>query len=106
VPGGKVFESIASLGFNLNWLITGLGPMKQASDNGLVANGNNIIQGAHIDAEELHLAVHHPVVTADPAPSYGDPIAQAFLKDWLSLDDVRKMRFWTLLKEEIARGKE
>lgn len=28
VPGGKVFEGLARLGINVNWLLTGVGPLK------------------------------------------------------------------------------
>lgn len=28
IPGGKVFESLSKLGFNVNWLLTGQGEMK------------------------------------------------------------------------------
>lgn len=34
---------------------------------------------------------------------YEDPVAQAFLKDWLNLPDVIKMRVWTLVKEELEK---
>jgi len=29
VPGGKVFEALARIGFNANWLLTGEGPMRR-----------------------------------------------------------------------------
>lgn len=32
VPGGKVLEALARLGFNVNWLLTGKGMMKQDDD--------------------------------------------------------------------------
>jgi len=86
------------------WLLTGEGEMRRLDIDGHVANGNNIIQGAHIDAEDVHLILHQ--VREDQAPTYSDPIDGLFLKDWKSLSDVGKMRVWTLLKEEIQREKE
>jgi transcriptional regulator with XRE-family HTH domain len=101
VPGGKVIEKLSRMGFDANWLFTGHGMMRRLETNGHVANGNNIIQGAHIDAEDVHLEVHQ--VGEQLAPIYSDPIDSLFLNDWKSLSDVGKMRVWTLLKEEIQR---
>lgn len=103
VPGGNVIEALVRMGFDANWLLTGEGSMRRPETNGHVANGNNIIQGAHIDAEELHLQVHQ--VKEDQAPKYEDPIDALFLKDWKRLSEVGRMRVWTLLKEEIEREK-
>jgi len=119
---GTSTESIAGVKkrgkFNLAWardiakafnsytdyLMDGEGPMKRGATSGHTANGNNIIQGAHIDAEDVHLTVNQ--VSEDQAPTYADPIDGVFLKDWKSLSDVGKMRVWTLLKEEMEREKE
>jgi len=103
VPGGKVFEALAMMGFDVNWLLTGEGSMRRPEANGHVANGNNIIQGAHIDAEELHLQVHQ---VANKGVTYADPIDALFLKDWKRLSEAGMMRVWTLLKEEIEREKD
>lgn len=48
VPGGNVFEALARLGLNVNWLLTGEGPMKQGEER-------NVPSG-EIDVE-LHVAV-------------------------------------------------
>lgn len=34
VPGGKVFESLAKLGFDTNWILTGEGPMRRGEEEG------------------------------------------------------------------------
>lgn len=91
---------------NPAWLLTGEGEMRRPEMNGHVANGNNNIQGAHIDAEELHLTVHQVGQVAEPGQIYGDPIDGLFLKDWKRLSEIGMMRVWTLLKEEIEREKE
>lgn len=88
---------------NPTWLLTGEGSMHRIEPGGHVANGNNIVQGAHIEADDVHLTVHQ--VGEQPAPNYGDPFDVLFLKDWKKLTDVGKMRVWTLLKEEIEREK-
>ena len=111
VPGGKILEALAKIGFDINWLLTGEGMMQRNVANGHTANGNNIIQGAHIDAEDLHLTVQQ---VKEDQPSYEmlgvktggvkqkqvDPLVLAFIKDWLKLSDVGRMRVWTFLKEE------
>jgi len=101
---GKLISLATAAGVDVGWLATGEGEMRRTEVNGHTANGNNIIQGAHIDAEDIHLIVHQ--VKEDPAPTYADPIDGIFLKDWKSLSDIGKMRIWTLLKEEIQREKE
>ena len=99
---------------NPAWLLTGEGMMQRNVANGHTANGNNIIQGAHIDAEDLHLTVHQ---VKEDQPSYEmlgvktggvkrkqvDPLVLAFIKDWLKLSDVGRMRVWTFLKEEHSK---
>lgn len=103
LPGAKVFEALTRMGFDINWLLTGKGEMRRTETNGHVANGNNIIQGAHIDAEEVHLEMRHAWLAAEKSLEYADPVSLAFLKDWCSLSDVAKMRVWTMVKEEIER---
>lgn len=113
-PGGKVFEALARMGFDSNWLLTGEGTMHRPKANGHVANGNNIIQGAHIDAEDVHLTVHQVKEAQAKYEIFGvkadgvkhkqiDPLIAAFIKDWMSLSDVGRMRVWTFLKEEFSK---
>ncbi|PWT78610.1 MAG: hypothetical protein C5B59_01455 [Bacteroidetes bacterium] len=65
---------------------------KNISDNsGVIVNGHN----AHID-------IHQAATVEEENLGYADPVAQSFLKDWLRLTDVDKMRVWTLVREKLA----
>jgi len=88
LPGGKVLDTLARMGFNVNWLLTGEGEMRLGETAA-------------------------PYKVAEQSPGYQDdrelivdPIKAAFLSDWCSLSDIGKMRVWTLLKEEIQKEKE
>ncbi|MBT0665715.1 helix-turn-helix domain containing protein [Geobacter pelophilus] len=95
----KVAQAFAS---NTDWIMTGkLDHLSQA------ANGNGILQGHHVDAEEIHIDVHNHV-TKEQHEEYiaRDPLDDAFVRDWHRLSEVEMMRFWTLLKEKIELSKE
>lgn len=71
------------------------------------AIGEAIVQGKSIDTEEIHIDVHNHIANEKHEKySVRDPLDDAFLKDWHKLSEVNMMRFWTLLKEEIAKGEE
>jgi len=90
---------------NPSWLLTGEGEMRGEAKPSV--SGNGIIQG---DSNHIRIAIRHPMRRAtdrvsESSVEYGDPVSLAFLRDWLSLPDVARMRVWTMVKEEIERGK-
>lgn len=44
VPGGKVFEALAKLGFNANWLLTGEGAIQKGIESYPLAEGDKIAE--------------------------------------------------------------
>lgn len=108
VPGADFLNKILDLYPDTSpaWLLTGEGSMKREVTGGHTANGNNIIQGAHIDADDVHLTVHQTGQVSEPGQLYGDPIDGLFLKDWKRLSEPGMMRVWTLLKEEIEKERD
>lgn len=65
----------------------------------------DMLKSTIINGNGNHVDIHHGTVANDPSPEYADPISQMFLKDWLKLSDVVKMRVWTLVKEELEKLK-
>ena len=112
-PGGKVFEEFAKLGFDVNWLLTGDGPMRREENSSLQINGNKNFQvnGSVVHAvhsvfakEERESRAPEPGLASEPPPAAAlDPLDAAYLDDWHKLSEVGKMRVWTIVKEEIEK---
>lgn len=105
----KISTELASLlaeklGYNMIWALTGNG-VKKIPGTQMQAAGNGIFQGHHIEADEIHVDIHPAHELREHRLVYADPIQEAFLKDWLKLSEVGRMRVWTMLKEEIEREK-
>ena len=91
VPGPEHLKRIQEkTGYSIDWLLTGEGEMLRGKANGHVANGHNNIQGAHIDAEDLHLTVIQPGAAADPGIKYMESRQNQWFHDWI---------------DEVLRGK-
>lgn len=65
VPGGKVFEALARMGFNINWLLTGEGEMKQGEEA-------------------------RPVFTKEQQPAYSPPLKVNNDTDLAEIVDILK----------------
>lgn len=76
-----------------------------SGDKGVASGGVKITQDATTNGGDIHIDIHHPpaAMAHDRHEQYADPIAQLFIKDWLQLSDVVKMRVWTLVKEELEK---
>jgi len=78
VPGGMALRAMAGAGINLNWLLTGEGPMLQSGEDGSGDNGRG---GSH------SVLPSHPLATGTSkrATPGADqiPDALAFKRDWL-----------------------
>jgi len=85
-------------GVNFKWLLTG-------DESGLVATGNGFIQGHHVEAEEIHINFHNDKAH-EKHEHYSDPVQEMFIKDWLKLNDVDRLRAWTVIREMLARESE
>jgi transcriptional regulator with XRE-family HTH domain len=111
VPGGKVFEALAKQGIDTNWLLTGEGPMRRGEGTDDPQNGKTVLQsvknGNAVNGN-VHIGIHGGAPASEVAVTdkgSEDPVATAFLNDWLSLSEVAKMRVWMTVKEELERIK-
>jgi transcriptional regulator with XRE-family HTH domain len=73
VPGGNVLQSLAKLGFNINWILTGEGPMR-VTDLG----GADVIRG---DEEDYHsVAERRTEYNHAPVLPEIQPVIDAFME--------------------------
>lgn len=63
-PNWDTCEALVRLGFNANWLLTGEGEMKRGGGQ-QVASGNGFVQGHNVEADSIHIDVHHPPAIAE-----------------------------------------
>lgn len=54
VPGGKVLEALAHLGFNVNWILTGEGQMRFSGGVQSINGSSNIQVGGFVSGTVLH----------------------------------------------------
>jgi len=54
VPGGKVLEALAHLGFNVNWILTGEGQMRFSGGVQSINGSSNIQVGGSVSGTVLH----------------------------------------------------
>lgn len=89
-PQSNFLNKILELHPDINptWLLTGEGSMRREATSGHIANGHNIIQGAHIDAEDVHLTVQQAGQASDPVEKYGINRDYSWFHDWI--DDELK----------------
>jgi hypothetical protein len=88
VPGGKVLQSLAGLGFNINWLLTGEGPMR--AGEGMLA------EPASTSA---------PFANVDLITEIVEAVETLFQEHGLSLPPKKKGEHIGLLYEEVLEDR-
>lgn len=88
-----------------DWLLTGEGPTRRGETATHQTKEFSAWPDAANDVNNASKGAHREYVTSETHESHEDPVAKAFLGDWLLLSDVAKMRIWTLVKEELEKSR-
>lgn len=103
LPVNRLLATCKARGWDFDYVVYGKGATTSVSSEksvSIAVNGGS----AHVDVH------HHDDDKGNESISGYDPmdneINRKFLADWLSLDEIEQMRFWTLLKEAKQKTKE